>query len=260
MTSPTRPAAAASRTARDAHAGCITTTPNCRASPVERALEVCRTRVNRCGMRLILGALIGARHCAVRADHPRPRPSRPRFLPAGSPGRDGRTLITSLQVLKAPLPGWSAPPVMQRISQRSTAMVTVADTQGLLSVPDPQFPRAGFPRVRFPASRRSSMPEPPFVPGGQPDPRCLGAGSGVTRLRWACGLDQRLLHLPAPGAVLLVITAGHAQAVCGHPIPAQGLTLTSGRAQTLCTACLIGTTRERTVPPGAPSASPGDLV
>ncbi len=127
---------------------------------------------------------------------------------------------------------------MQHMSQRSPAMVTVPGDRALLSVSAPQFPRA-----KFPAGRRSSMPE---SPGGQPDSSSAAAGSSVAWLRWARGLDQRRLHLLVPAAVLLATVAGHALAVCGHPIPAEGLTLTSGGSRALCTACLAGTTREHT--------------
>jgi hypothetical protein len=52
------------------------------------------------------------------------------------------------------------------------------------------------------------------------------------------------LHLLALAAVPLATTQGHAPALCGYPIPAQGLTITSGPLGKLCTACLAGITGE----------------
>ena len=59
------------------------------------------------------------------------------------------------------------------------------------------------------------------------------------------GLHKRL-YLLAPDAVPLATTQGHAPALCGHPIPAQGLTITNGPSEELGTACPAGITGEHT--------------
>lgn len=59
----------------------------------------------------------------------------------------------------------------------------------------------------------------------QPDPGDQGGRSSVEQLRWARCPDDGHLHLLQPAGVNLAAASGHAQALCGHRIPAQGLTI-----------------------------------
>ncbi|MGH3685053.1 MAG: hypothetical protein ACRDRU_07660 [Pseudonocardiaceae bacterium] len=101
-----------------------------------------------------------------------------------------------------------------------------------LRVPDPLF------STTIPADRQPPCP-PPLPPGGQPDPQHSGDGAGP--LRWARCPDGGRLHLLAPAEVVIAATRGHAQALCGRPLAAEGLTLAQGSAE-LCIACLAGIT------------------
>ncbi len=105
-----------------------------------------------------------------------------------------------------------------------------------LRVPDPQFP------TKTPAGRRSSTPALPPAPGGQPDPNPQTGNSSVGPLRWARCPEQGLLHLLRSADVIVAANQGHARAVCGRPIPAEGLTITSGPSGALCIACVMGAT------------------
>jgi len=105
-----------------------------------------------------------------------------------------------------------------------------------LRIPEPQFP------TKPPAGRRPSRPGPVRAPVGQPDPSDQAERSSVEQLRWArCPADGRL-HLLQPAGVNLAAASGHAQAVCGHRVPAQGLTINGAPSGALCMACVIGAT------------------
>jgi hypothetical protein len=118
-----------------------------------------------------------------------------------------------------------------------------------LRVPDPQFPS------RVPARRLPSHPGPPSAPA----PVVTGAGAGarqqapsnrvdrssaprssVEQLRWARCPDNGRLHLLHPAGVTLAAAGDHAQAVCGHRILAEGLTINGDSTGALCMACVIG--------------------
>ncbi|MGH3899290.1 MAG: hypothetical protein ACRDTA_13825 [Pseudonocardiaceae bacterium] len=103
-----------------------------------------------------------------------------------------------------------------------------------LRVPDPQFP------TKIPAGRRSSRPVP--APGGQPDPNPQTGNSSVGPPRWARCPEQGRLHLLRSADVIAATNQGHARAVCGRPIPAEGLTITGGPSGALCMACALGAT------------------
>lgn len=105
----------------------------------------------------------------------------------------------------------------------------------VLRVPDPQFPT-----IKTPAGRWSSCSEPLPAPGGQPDHRRQAGGFGVGQLRWAHCPDDRRLHLLQPAEVVVAETGSHAEALCGQPLPAAGLTLASGSSRALCMACMDG--------------------
>ena len=101
-----------------------------------------------------------------------------------------------------------------------------------LRVPDPLF------ATTIPAGRRFSCPVP-LPPGGQPDPRCSGAGSRVRQLlRWARCPDDGRLHLLPLAEVLCAAAGGHARALCGQRVPAESLTITSGLSWALCMTCI----------------------
>jgi hypothetical protein len=117
-----------------------------------------------------------------------------------------------------------------------------------LRVPDPQFP------LKTPAGRRSSTPVPPSAPGGQPVPTPGPGVSGAGPLRWARRPDEGRLRLLAPADVAVAAAGGHARALCGRWLPAEGLTLT-GAAGALCLACVAGIPAISTGPhPGIGSA------
>ncbi|MDQ2789869.1 MAG: hypothetical protein M3Y73_09225 [Actinomycetota bacterium] len=105
-----------------------------------------------------------------------------------------------------------------------------------LQVPEPQFP------TRTPPGRRPDRPAPVRTPVAQPDLGDQGGGSSVEQLRWARGPDDGHLHLLPPAGVNLAAASGHAQALCGHRIPAQGLTINGVPSGALCMACVMGAT------------------
>ena len=105
-----------------------------------------------------------------------------------------------------------------------------------LRIPEPQFP------TKTPAGRRPSRPTPVRAPVGQPDPSDQAGSPGVEQLRWARSPDDGRLHLLQPAGVDLAAANGHAQAVCGHRVPAQGLTINGVPSGALCMACVIGAT------------------
>jgi hypothetical protein len=105
-----------------------------------------------------------------------------------------------------------------------------------LRIPEPQFP------TRTPAGRRPSRPVPVRASAGQPDPSDRAGRPGVEQLRWARCPDDGRLHLLQPVGVDLAAASGHAQAVCGHRVPAQGLTINGVPSGALCMACVIGAT------------------
>jgi hypothetical protein len=104
-----------------------------------------------------------------------------------------------------------------------------------LRIPEPQFPTKT-------AVRRPSRPTPVRAPVDQRDISDRAGRPGVDQLRWArCPEDGRL-HLLQPAGVDLAAASGHAEAVCGHRVPAQGLTINGVPAGALCMACVIGAT------------------
>jgi hypothetical protein len=105
-----------------------------------------------------------------------------------------------------------------------------------LRIPEPQFP------TKTPAGRRPSRPMPVRAPVVQPDPSDRAGRPGVEQLRWARCPDDGRLHLLQPAGVDLAAASGHAQAVCGHRVPAQGLTINGVPSGALCMACVIGAT------------------
>ena len=104
-----------------------------------------------------------------------------------------------------------------------------------MRIPEPQFPTKT-------AGRRPSRPTPVRAPVDQRDVSDRAGRPRVDQLRWArCPEDGRL-HLLQPAGVDLAATSGHADAVCGHRVPAQGLTINGVPAGALCMACVIGAT------------------
>jgi len=105
-----------------------------------------------------------------------------------------------------------------------------------LRLPEPQFP------TKTPAGRRPNPPAPVGAPVGRP----IGSGgdqvgtSSVEGLRWALCPDDGCLHLLKPAGVDLAATSGHAEALCGQRVPAQGLTINGAPSGALCMACVIG--------------------
>lgn len=93
----------------------------------------------------------------------------------------------------------------------------------------------------FGCRRSNSCPAPLPAPGGQPDPSPRPSGSSVEQLRWVRCLDDKHLHLLHPADVL-VVAGGHAPAVCGQRISAEGLTITRGPSGALCMTCVVGAT------------------
>ncbi len=111
-----------------------------------------------------------------------------------------------------------------------------------LRVPDPPFPT-----TTTPARQRLSGPGPlAACGGGTPDSHRRAGESGVGPLRWARCPDDGLLHLLQPADVVVATTttttAGHAQTLCGRPLPAEGLTLTHCSSGALCMTCITGIT------------------
>ncbi len=118
-----------------------------------------------------------------------------------------------------------------------------------LRVPEPQFPSK-------PAAHRSSYSIPLPAPHPDcPDPRRPGERPTVEQLRWARCPDEGRLHLLEPADVAAATTQGHAQAVCGRRIPADGLTITSDLSGALCMSCVVGAAFQD----GPPRSIPGQL-
>jgi hypothetical protein len=111
-----------------------------------------------------------------------------------------------------------------------------------LRIPEPQFP------TKTPAGRRPNHPAPVRAPVGAPVGQPGGSDgdqigeSSVEGLRWARCLDDGRLHLLKPAGVDLAATSGHAEALCGQRVPAQGLTINGAPSGALCMACVIGAT------------------
>lgn len=112
-----------------------------------------------------------------------------------------------------------------------------------LRIPEPQFP------TKTPAGRRPNHPAPSRAapvrasvgqPGGSGDDHV--GRSSVEGLRWARCPDDGRLHLLKPAGVDLAATNGHAEALCGQCVPAQGLTINGAPSGALCMACVIGAT------------------
>ncbi len=148
-----------------------------------------------------------------------------------SPVSPAVAAVTGVPLAGADLHAWIA---LRRVSFTSTGHARYQQLRGTpgrsgLPVPDPQFPTP-----KTPAGRRASCPAPLPAPDGQPDPHHPGAGIG--QLRWARSPERRL-HLLHPTEVIHA-TEGHGTAVCGHPVTAQGLTITSGPPGALCLTCL----------------------
>ena len=103
-----------------------------------------------------------------------------------------------------------------------------------LQVPDPQFPSKGAASPQparhapFPAAAIRTDPEVE-----QPS---------VEQLRWARCPDDGQLHLVQPADVILAAARGCAQALCGHQIVAEGLTINSVASGALCMACVMAAT------------------
>ncbi|MGB8994240.1 MAG: hypothetical protein WCC65_02890 [Pseudonocardiaceae bacterium] len=105
-----------------------------------------------------------------------------------------------------------------------------------LRIPDPQFPS------RPSAGRPPSRPAAPPARGGQLAPPAATGGARVEQLRWARCPDDGRLHLLQPAGVNLAAASGHAQALCGHRVPVQGLTINGVPSGALCMACVMGAT------------------
>lgn len=105
-----------------------------------------------------------------------------------------------------------------------------------LRIPEPQF------STRTQDGGRPGRPAPVRTPVAQPDPGDQGGRSSVEQLRWARCPDDGHLHLLQPAGVNLAAASGHAQALCGHRIPAQGLTINGVPSGALCMACVMGAT------------------
>jgi len=101
-----------------------------------------------------------------------------------------------------------------------------------LPVPAPLFPN------KTPAGRQLSSPAPHPAPGGQPDPRPPAGESSDAPLRWARCPEEGRLHLLRPAEIVIAVTSGWAEALCGRALAAQGLALSHGVAGALCLACL----------------------
>jgi hypothetical protein len=108
-----------------------------------------------------------------------------------------------------------------------------AHSIGLL-VPDPLFSRKNL------GSRWSSAPASNPVP--ESNPQINQQQASVDQLRWARCPDHGRLHLVQPADVTLAVTRGYAEAVCGHRIAAEGLTINRGPSGALCMACVIVST------------------
>ena len=107
-------------------------------------------------------------------------------------------------------------------------------TPGLtgLRIPEPQF-------ARKPSDgRRPSPPGPLPASHSQPEPVRRTRKPRVEQLRWARCPEQGRLHLLRSAAVSNAAAGGLAQAVCGHQIPAPGLTITGGPSGALCMDCI----------------------
>jgi hypothetical protein len=120
-------------------------------------------------------------------------------------------------------------------------------------LPTPQF-------GNFPDSGRPPVEQPrtTFAPGGQPDPSPRAEGSSGRPLRWARCPHDGYRHLLWPAEVVGAPTTGHAHALCGHLLPAEGLNHSVGA---LCLTCLTATSpREEQLPPEAHSPATGKNV
>jgi hypothetical protein len=116
--------------------------------------------------------------------------------------------------------------------------------------------------TRIPAGRHSSTAVPPSAPGGQPDPSPRAEGSGAGPLRWARCSDERRLHLLAR-ANIGAAAGGDAQALCGHWLPAEALTITHGPPEALCLDCVTEIHATSTHPhlrAGSPGSSTDPLA
>jgi hypothetical protein len=120
----------------------------------------------------------------------------------------------------------------------------------------PQFgnsPDSGWPPVE--------QPRTASAPGGQPDPSPRAEGSSGGPLRWARCPDDGRRHLLQPAEVVVAATGGHAHALCGRFLPAEGLTLAHGSVAALCLTCLTATSpREEQPQPEAHSPATGENV
>lgn len=103
-----------------------------------------------------------------------------------------------------------------------------------LRVPDPQFPSKGA-AFRQPTS---PVPFPAATTPTEPEVQRPSA----EQLRWGRCPDDGQLHLVQPGAVALAAASGYAQALCGHQIVAEGLTIDSVASGALCMACVTAAT------------------
>lgn len=101
-----------------------------------------------------------------------------------------------------------------------------------LRIPDPQFGR------KPPVGCRPSSPVPLPASRAQPEPARRSRKPRVEQLRWARCPEQGRLHLLRSAAVTGAAVGGLAQAVCGHQIPAHGLTITGGPSGALCMDCI----------------------
>jgi len=116
------------------------------------------------------------------------------------------------------------------------ALMRRASQLAALWIPEPQFP------TKTPAGRRQSSPAPVRAPVRQSDSSDQVDKPSVEQLRWARSPDDGRLHLLQSAGVDLAAASGHAQAICGHRVPAQGLTINGVPSGALCMACVIGAT------------------
>ena len=103
-----------------------------------------------------------------------------------------------------------------------------------LRVPEPRFPTTR-PTA---ASRQSSTPKP--AAGTAPDPV---RGSGPA-MHWMRCPTEGLLHAIAPTDSEQAVARGYAEALCGHQLPAEDLTVHDVPSGALCLPCVIGVTAD----------------